>query len=75
SYVMEKIARNMLESDPELKAEFEEKLKNDPDFANNQWTMLNWFYSKTAYWDSRINSYPVGRIMIKSELNKIRYAD
>ena len=75
SYVMEKIARNMLESDPELKAEFEEKLKNDPDFANNQWTMLNWFYSKTPYWDSRINSYPVGRIMIKSELNKIRYAD
>ncbi len=61
TYVMEKVAREMLAKDPELKAEYEEKMK-DPAFAQNTWGILNWFYSKTPYWDSRLNVYPVCKV-------------
>lgn len=67
TYVMEKMAREMINKDPELKKEFEKKQKNG-DFFNNQWMMTNWFYSKTLYWDTNINTYPVGRITDIKEL-------
>lgn len=62
SYVMESLARKMLAEDPELKKEFEQKITNNPDFTNNFWAILNWFYSKTPYWDQKKNVYPVGKI-------------
>jgi hypothetical protein len=61
-YVMEKKARQMLEKDPALRKEFEEKMKNDPNFAKSPWAISNWFYRKTPYWDERLNLYPVGKI-------------
>lgn len=72
TYVMETMARQMLEKNPDLKREFEEKRKNDPDFNKDQWAMLNWFYSKTPYWDNRFCVYPVGKIFDSSTLNKIK---
>ena len=62
SYVMESLARKMLVEDPELKKEFDQMKTNNPDFANNFWAILNWFYSKTPYWDQKKNVYPVGKI-------------
>ena len=62
SYVMESLARKMLAEDPELKKEFDQMKTNNPDFANNFWAILNWFYSKTPYWDQKKNVYPVGKI-------------
>jgi hypothetical protein len=62
SYVMEKLAREMMEKDPNLKAEFEKKKADDPKFAASSWDMLNWFYSKTPYWDQKKDVYPVGKI-------------
>ena len=62
SYVMESLARKMLAEDPELKKEFEQKKTDNPDFTNNFWAILNWFYSKTPYWDQKKNVYPVGKI-------------
>jgi len=56
------MARQMIRENPELLAEFEKKKSNDPDFSKNQWTMTNWFYQKTPYWDERLNRYPVGKI-------------
>ncbi len=61
SYVMETMAREMLEQQPQLKAEFENKKKTDKNF-NTPDIMLNWFYSKTPYWDSQFNLYPIARI-------------
>ena len=52
----------MLAGDPELKHEFETKLKNDSSFVNNQSAILMWFYEKSPYWDDRKNIYPVGRV-------------
>ena len=62
TYVIEKMARQMIRENPELLAEFEKKKSNDPDFSKNQWTMTNWFYQKTPYWDERLNRYPGGKI-------------
>lgn len=72
TYVMETMARQMLEKDPELKKEFDEKCRNNPEFSKDQWSVLNWFYSKTPYWDAKFNIYPVGKIFDVATLNKLR---
>ncbi len=61
AYVMEPMAKRMLDESPELKKEFEEKKKNDSAFAKNQNAILGWFYGKTKYFDNRYLLYPVGR--------------
>lgn len=63
SYVMEKLAREMLKENPKLKVEFEAWKKDHPELAQNQWMQLNWFYQRSPYWDDRINLYPVARLM------------
>ena len=72
SYVMETMAREMIRKTPALKAEFEQKKASDKDFASNPDAMLNWFYQKSPYGDSRMNVYPVGRIEKKEELERIK---
>jgi hypothetical protein len=64
SYVVEKLAREMLEKEPALKTEFEEKLK-DEKFAKNPRARLDFFYTRSPYFDKNIGLYPVGRILKK----------
>jgi hypothetical protein len=61
-YVMEKVARDMLAKDPQLKAEFEAKKAGDKAFAANPFAIYNWFYQRSPWWDDRIGLYPVGRL-------------
>jgi hypothetical protein len=61
AYVMEPMAKKMLEESPALRKEFEEKKAADKVFANDQNAILTWFYSKTKYYDERFLLYPVGR--------------
>ena len=61
-YVLEKLAREMLANDPKLKAEFEEKLRTDREFAANAYGRLNWFYQRSPWWDARMGLYPVGKV-------------
>ena len=70
-YIVEKLAREMLEKNPELKKEFEEKLK-DETFAKNPRTRLNFFYTRSPYFDKNIGLYPVGRIMKKLDEKMLR---
>jgi hypothetical protein len=72
SYVMETMAREMLQKDPALKAEFEKKMVSDKEFAANPDAVLNWFYSKTPYWDSNFNVYPIRRIVDRNLLDKLQ---
>lgn len=67
-YIVEKLAREMLEKDADLKREFEEKLK-DENFARNPRARLNFFYERSPYFDKRIGLYPVGRIVTKLDEN------
>ncbi len=64
-YVLEKLAREMLAKDANLKREFEEKLK-DETFAKNPRARLNFFYERSPYFtNQRVGFYPVGRITTK----------
>jgi len=72
SYIMETMAREMIQKDPLLKAEFEKKMISDKEFASNPNAILNWFYSKTPYWDSNFNVYPIRRIVDRSLVEKLK---
>ncbi len=63
SYIMEIVAREMFEKDPDLKIRFEEQIKNTPEEMSSPWEKLNWLYKQTPYWDWRINEYPVCKVM------------
>ena len=64
AYVLEKLAREMLAKDANLKKEFEEKLK-DENFAKSARARLTFFYERSPYFDKRIGLYPVGRIVTR----------
>lgn len=59
-YVMEPMAEAMLRENPELAREFAEKLK-DPKFRGDSRERLQWFYTKTPFFDERWRLYPVAR--------------
>ncbi len=72
SYVMEKLAREMLARDPALRKEFGEKMAADSLFAKNPRLILNWFYNRSAWADPRKGVYPVGRIFDKEQAVRLR---
>ncbi|ROL74146.1 M14 family metallopeptidase [Pseudomonas vranovensis] len=61
-YVMEPMARKMLAESPELKAEFDSKLKGDKAFAASPSARLHWFYQRTPFYDVNAFVYPVGAV-------------
>ncbi|AWV07461.1 peptidase M14 carboxypeptidase A [Lysobacter maris] len=60
-YVAEEVARQMLASDPAVKAEFERRLREDEAFAADPRARLDFFYRRHASWDDRHGLYPVMR--------------
>ncbi len=71
SYVMETLARRMLRENPQLRQQFQQKIKNDSTFAQNPYAILNWFYRHSPYWDSFKDVYPVGKITNPQLFNKL----
>ncbi len=71
SYVMEKLAREMLQQNSELKIAFEKKKQMDSSFASNPEEILNWFYAHSPWWDQKLNLYPVGKVFDHLELKKL----
>ena len=61
AYVMEPMARAMLEYDPELRRAFEKKLADDAGFAADPRARLDWFYRRTPYFDPSYRLYPIAR--------------
>ncbi|PPV06594.1 hypothetical protein XBLMG947_2542 [Xanthomonas bromi] len=61
AYVAEEVARDMLAHDPALKAQFEQRIASDPDFAKNPQARLEFFAKRHASWDERYQLYPVLR--------------
>ncbi len=62
-YVMERVAAEMLAEDPELKNEFESKLKIDETFRNDPRARLDFFYKRSPYYDRQKNIYPILRVV------------
>jgi hypothetical protein len=61
-YVLEALAREMMQGDPKLKEEFAARLATDAEFAASPAERLRFFYKRSPYWDPQMNVYPIGRI-------------
>ncbi len=61
-YVLERLARSLLDSNPKLAAEFQQKVASDQKFAASPQERLNWFLQRSPWWDQRIGLYPVGKV-------------
>ncbi len=72
TYALEPLARRMLAEDPELKREFEEKLRTDEKFAKSPGARLHFFYRRSPYWDEKQNVYPVARLLDETVLERLK---
>jgi hypothetical protein len=61
-YVLEKLAREMLARDENLRHEFEQRVATDPKFAGSARERLQFFFDRSPYKDPQLNLYPIGRI-------------
>ncbi|MCK9409483.1 MAG: M14 family metallopeptidase [Bacteroidetes bacterium] len=62
AYVMEPIARTMLENNEQLRSEFMTML-NDEHFRNDPEARLDFFYQRSPYFDSKEKIYPIYRMI------------
>ncbi|HSD46438.1 MAG TPA: hypothetical protein VLB87_07435, partial [Pyrinomonadaceae bacterium] len=70
-YVLETLALEMMDKDPELKREFEALVAGDAEFSASPAERLRFFYKRSPYWDPQMNLYPVGRILRVLDLQLI----
>lgn len=62
SYVFEDIAEQFLKENPEVKKEFEDKLKSDEKFAKNPGAQLNFIYKKSPHYEKAHRLLPIFRV-------------
>ncbi len=72
TYVMEKMAREMIRKDPALKKRFDRRKAENPEFALNPYQQLLWFYRLTPYYDQSVGLYPVGKIVEGHTLDTLK---
>ena len=56
------VARQMLADDPQLRAEFEQRLATDEAFRTDRAARLEFFYRRSPFWDPRLNHDPIVRV-------------
>lgn len=61
-YVFEDEARKLLENDSELREEFEEKKRKEPEFASNSYAQLSWLHKRSDHYEKSHLRYPVFRV-------------
>ena len=62
NYVLEQLAEKMLSENPGLGSELDARKAADSAFTKSPQLILNWFYSRSPYSDSRKGIYPVCRV-------------
>jgi hypothetical protein len=62
-YVFEPIAKKMLSANDELRHAFEQKVKEDQEFASDAASRLDYIYQRSQYFDKRELIYPVFRLV------------
>ena len=63
-YIFEETAEELLKEDPELKKEFQEKQKEDPEFAENAYQQLRFIYEHSPWSEATYMRYPVYRLIV-----------
>ena len=61
-YAFEDIAAELLNTNAELKLEFEAKRKSEPDFAKSWYAQLDWLHKHSPYYELAHLQYPVYRV-------------
>ena len=61
-YVWEDLALKILDKNPKLKVEFEEKKKNEKDFADQWYAQLDWIHKQSKYYEKAHLQYPIYRL-------------
>jgi hypothetical protein len=61
-YLFAPVAEELLKKDPQLRQEFQERLKKDPDFATSPSKKLAFVYERSAWSEPFYRIYPVARI-------------
>lgn len=61
-YIFEETAEKLLEEDPELRREFEQKKFEDADFAKNGYTQLRFIYERSPWSEPTYMRYPAYRL-------------
>jgi len=63
AYVFEDLAKEILDKNPTLKAEFEAKKKSDVAFEKSGEAQLDWIYKNSVYYEKAHMQYPIYRIV------------
>ena len=61
-YVWEDLALKILDKNPKLKEKFEEKKKNEKDFADQWYAQLDWIHKQSKYYEKAHLQYPIYRL-------------
>ena len=61
-YVWEDLAEAFLNEHPEIKAEFEIKKSNEPNFAANWFAQLDWIHKQSSNYEKSHLRYPIVRV-------------
>ncbi|WP_333780643.1 hypothetical protein [Tenacibaculum retecalamus] len=59
SYVFEDVAEQFLKDNPKIKNEFDDKIKNDINFAKNTYAQLYYIYKKTPHYEKSHLKLPI----------------
>jgi hypothetical protein len=57
-YVFEEMASQYLNENPNLKAEFDDAMKNDPEMQEH-WAQLYWIYRHSPHYEDSAFRYPI----------------
>jgi hypothetical protein len=68
SYVFEDIAEELLKNDASLREKFNQKLKEDEEFAKDADSQLYFIYQNSPYSEKEYNRYPIFRLEKKSKI-------
>lgn len=68
SYIFEDYAEEFLQKNPDVKAELDERRKNDAAFADNAYAQLNFIYEKSPYFEKSYLRVPVYRLNTSGKL-------
>jgi hypothetical protein len=62
-YVFEDLALEIFEKNPDLKTEFEEKRKDDPEFKKSWYAQLDWIHKNSKHYEEAHLTYPIVRVL------------
>ncbi|MBK0402275.1 M14 family metallopeptidase [Adhaeribacter sp. BT258] len=70
-YIFEDTAAELLQRDPQLKAELEKAIAEKPELKNDAYAQLDFIYQRSEHYENTHNRYPVVRVENAVELRQL----